>query len=311
MNRNVITCLVASSLLLIGCQGSRVTPHQQSPFNAAQSWIRHTATQGPLIYAIGGFEDVNIYDFSGNLVGQLGGFFDPGGLCSDASGDVYVTDWEEGLIYAYPAGASLPDDVIDDRPEEPSSCAVDPTTGSLAVTNNFHSTSGHVVIYAPGTDSNPTTYTAPNMTTYGFAAYDPSGNLYVDGGGTKDAFELAVLYKGSSSFVAVPLSGLNNKNHRAAGIAWDGTYIAAGDAMTGEVYRLAISGSSGSIVQTVHLRGWGDREPIEFAIVGKKLLLPHSDKLVFYRYPTGGKYVSGFRGTVGFDMTVVNGSKKR
>src|SRR5579862_2898865 len=197
MNRNAVVCLVVSSLLLMGCQGTKLTPQPQ-PFSAAGSWIRHTATQGPLVYASGSFEDVFIYDFSGNQVGQLGGFFDPGGLCSDASGDVYITDGEQGLIYAYPAGASLPDDVIDDRPEQPISCAVDPTTGNLAVTNDLSLSSGNVAIYAPGSDSKPTTYAAPNMTSYAFAAYDPSGNLYVDGGGTKDAFELAVLYKGSS-----------------------------------------------------------------------------------------------------------------
>lgn len=286
-------------------------PQSQSPFDAAGSWIRHTATQGPLIYASGSFEDVLIYDFRGDLVGELGGFEYPTGLCSDASGDVYITDSDYGLIYVYPAGASLPDDVIDERPGRPNSCAVDPTTRSLAVINAGTSRgSGSVLIYPPGSDSNPAFYTAPNMSSYAFAAYDPSGNLYVDGGDTNGAFEFAALYKGSGGFVAVPLSGLNNKHHRAAGVSWDGTYIAAGDALTGAVYRLAISGSSGSIAQTVRLRGWGDHEPIEFAIVGKKLLLPHYDKLVFYRYPAGGKYVTGFRGNLGFDITVVDGSKR-
>ena len=308
MKSQQIIVLIVTALLLAGCHSTTVTP-QPPAFNSDGSWIRHSISQGPLIYASGSFEWVLIYDYTGQQVGQLGRFEYPSGLCSDAAGDVWVTDGQLGLIYGYPAGASLPDDVIDDRGELASGCAVDPTSGSLAVFNAGNGTNGNVLVFPPGSDTNPAVYTAPNITTYAFGGYDPSGNLYVDGTGLKQSFQLAALDKGSKNFVAVPLSGLNNKNHRAAAVQWDGTYLAVGDALNGVVYRLAISGSSATVAQTVTLRGWHNHFPIEFAIAGKKLLLPHDNKLLFYSYPAGGKFKNGFLAEVGGDITVTGAQK--
>ena len=204
-------------------------------------------------------------------------------------------------------GGSLPVNILDDRGNSPNSCAVDPTTGSVAIVNLApgESHSGNVVIFPTGSGA-PVTYSAPNITSFMFAGYDPSGNLYVDGQGSKNSFQVAVLAKGSKAFVAVPLSGLNTNKHMPAGVQWDGQYVAVADALSHVVYRLAISGSSGKVAQTVKLAGWNRTDIIEFAIFGKKFLFPKDDKLLFYAYPAGGKYKGGFLGSVGSDVIVTN-----
>lgn len=284
-------------ILAGGCSGAAQTP-AVAPFNGAGSWIRHTSGSSPLIYA-SDEENVLIYDYSGNKVGELSGFGNAGGLCTDANGDVFVPDRGRELIYEY-QGGSLPVDVIDDRPEAPESCAVDPTTGNLAVVNYTN-----VEIFSPGTSGSPVAYTAPNIQDYAYGAYDSSGNLYVDGTTSKHGMAFAALDKGSQKFVAVPLSGIGNRDHRAAGVQWDGQYVAVGDSLAGSIYRVAVSGSSGTIVQTIKVRGWFGHYPIDFAIAGKKLLFPLSDKLLFFAYPKGGKRTGGFLGSVGLAVTVV------
>jgi hypothetical protein len=300
-----VSCSVLAGVVLAGCGSGNVAP-SQGAFNGSGSWIQRSASQGPLIYASSSDGGVAIYNYSGQQVGSLDGIFEPRGLCSDSNGDVLVTSGRD-LIYEYQSGGSLPVNILDDRGYQVSSCAVDPTTGNVAVTNsgtNQSENNGNVVIYPPGSSGNPVIYTAPNIGSYAFCGYDASGNLYVDGTGSKQSFQIAALDKGSGSFVAVPLSGLNNKNHLPAGVQWDGQYVAVGDGLSGALYRLTISGSSAKIAQTVTLAGWHRDYAVEFAIVGKKLLFPKDSRLLFYSYPAGGKYKNGFLASVGYDITV-------
>jgi hypothetical protein len=292
--------LIAAAMLS-GCGSPSTTSPSAAAFEATRSWIRHDVKHSPLIYASGALQAVLIYNYSGQQVGQLGGLWEPAGLCSDSAGDVFVPS--RSLVYEYPAGGSLPVNILDDRPYGPIDCAVDPTTGNVAVVNG--GTGSNVAIFPAGSTSNPTLYTAPNISTYEFCAYDPAGNLYADGVGLKESFQLAALDKGSDSFVAVPFSGLNNEKHIAAGIQWDGEYVAVGDGKSGVIYRLTISGSSGRVVQRIKVQGWRQFVP-EFAIIGKRLLLPKSDRLLFYSYPAGGKYRNGFLGSLGHYITVTN-----
>ncbi len=303
-NARVIAAMIVG-LATSRCQSAGIAPAQRA-FDGSGSWIRHTSSQGPLIY--GGYgEAVYIYDYAGEKVGELTGFEGAEGLCSDNHGDVYVADDDRELIYEYPPGGSLPVLVLDDRGERPGGCAVDPTTGALAVMNlgsNFEDQDGNVLIFASGSSGTPVEYTAPNIVSYAFGAYDSSGDLYVDGTSSKHGFALAALYK--SGFTEIPLAGYNNRSHRAAGVQWDGQYVAVGDSLQGSIYRIAVSGSSGKIVQTVRVKGWFRHSPVGFAINGKKLLFPLDTKLLFFAYPAGGKKKGGFFGDVGSNVTVTN-----
>jgi hypothetical protein len=72
--------------------------------------------------------------------------------------------------------ARCPDVAPPGRAGTPSSCAIDPTTGDLAVT----STHEHVAIYkaAKGAPKLFTDFSFHDILSYG---YDDKGNLYVDG----------------------------------------------------------------------------------------------------------------------------------
>jgi hypothetical protein len=305
-NLRLICCIVGLATIA-GCHGSNVTP-AATVFDGSGSWTRVASSKGPFIYGAA-YGSVNIFTYLGQQVGSLTGFQDASGICSDHSGDIYVLDSQRELIYEYLPGGSLPVDVLDDRPQTPSGCAVDPTTGNLAVANlqvQGRTATPNVLIYPPGSYQAPTAYTAPNIVSYWFCAYDPAGNLYVDGTGDSQELELAVLRPGSSGFVAVPLSGVNNHHHKPAAVQWDGQYLAVGDRRSEVIYRVAVSGSYAKIVQTVPIRGWFRHYAVGFDIVGKKLLFPLFDKLLFYKYPAGGRKTTGFLGDVGDAITVTN-----
>jgi hypothetical protein len=281
-------------------------------FDGAGSWTRVPSSSGPFIYGAAYDDYVNIFTFSGQQVGTLKGFGEAIGVCSDGGGDVFVLDAQRDLVYEYLPGGSLPVYVFDNRYETPSGCAVDPTTGNLAVANTKlpgHTASPNVAIFVPGSYDPPTLYTAPNISSYNFCAYDPAGNLYVDGIGPNQEFELAVLPAGSNQFEAIPLGGINNHHHKPAAVQWDGQYLAVGDRSAEVVYRISVSGSVGTIVQTVNVRGWYHHAAVNFDIVGKKLLFPAFDKLLFYKYPAGGRKTTGFIGDVGSSITVTNSLK--
>lgn len=302
-----ISCLFALAALA-GCAASTVTPVTQH-FDGAGSWTRVASSTGPFIYGVGFDAYVNIFTFSGQQVGSLFGFGEATGICSDSGGDVFVIDSERELIYEYQPSGSLPVDVFDDRYERPNGCAVDPTTGTVAVANirvYGQTESPSVALFVPGSYQPPTSYTAPNMASYSFCAYDPAGNLYVDGLGHNGQLELAMLAAGSDHFVPIPLGSVNNHHDKPAGVQWDGQYVAVGDYRAASVYRISVSGSTGTIVQTVRINGWSRRNDANFAIVGNKLLLPDSDKLLFYKYPAGGRKTTGFIGDVNSSITVTD-----
>lgn len=296
---------------LVGCATSTTTPATQH-FDGAGSWTRVASSTGPFIYGAAYGAYVNIFTFSGQQVGALFGFGEATGVCSDGSGDVFVLDSQRDLIYEYLPGGSLPVYVFDDRYETPSGCAVDPTTGDLAVANTKlpgHNNIPNVAIFVPGSYEPPTLYTTPYIGSYSFCTYDPAGNLYVDGLGAEQELELAELPAGTNQLVRIPVSGINNHHHKPAAVQWDGQYLAVGDRLAGVIYRISVSGSVATIFQTVTIRGWYHRTAANFDIVGKKLLFPAFEKLFFYKYPAGGRKITGFIGDVGYSITVTNSQK--
>lgn len=303
-------CIVA--IFIAGCQGAGAAPQTNArqdarAFRGAGSWISPAAKQQPLIYTPDG-SDVFIYTYSGQQVGLLQGFSEPHGVCSDSQGNVYVTDAGSvdagaAVVYEYARGGTLPINVIDDSGQYPNSCAVDPTTGSLAVAND--SSHANVLIFPPGSFTVPTAYTATNMVDYEFCGYDSTGNLYVDGYGAKSSFQLAELPKGGDTLVGLPIEELNNKDHGAGGLQWDGQYLAVEDSQKRDMYRIAVSGSQASIAGKLRPKGISNRYAAQFSIQGKSLLFPLTyGRMAFYKYPQGGRPTKGFISSVGPNMTV-------
>ncbi len=297
-------CLAA--VMVAGCQGPGVgsqTSFRPSgrDFRGTGSWISPAAKNKPLIYTPDS-TSVYIYYYSGQQAGQLAGFGQPTGVCSDLAGDVYVTDFGIGVIYEYQRGGKLPINVINDYGGDPQSCAVDPTTGDLAVVNYG---TRNVVVYPPGTFTTPTAYSTPSIVQYKYCGYDSAGNLYVDGYGNKSSFQLGELPKGGDALVALPIQELNNKDHEAGGLQWDGQYVAVEDPAKRVIYRIAVTGTQASIAGKLRPGAIGKHYAAQFSIQGKSLLFPLTyGRLAFYKYPQGGHPTKGFISNVGDTIAI-------
>jgi len=280
--------LGAALILLAGC-GSAL--QDGVPSAAAQSsWIKAEAKSSDLLYVTDmGTNDVYVYSYpQGSLVGTLSGFDSPVRDCSDRSGNVYVTNTTAETILEYPHGGTKPIKTFSDKGFLPVDCSVDPTTGTLAVTNYGPSGSntGSVALYTNG-KAKAKFYNASGVQAYLFCAYDDSGNLYVNGLLDRSYdYVFIELPKGASKFETITL---NETFGTPGGVAWDGTYVAVGDGTT--IYDFAIKGTKGTKVRTITL---GDAVNVEqFTIKGSTLIAPDGPNganhdVGFWNYPAGG-----------------------
>lgn len=120
-----------------------------------KSWA--AAGLGPqnLLYVSNSNGLVNVYRYwQKNLVGVLTDFSKPMGMCVDNQRDVYIADYGAKTVVEYAHGGSKPIRTIDVAPYAPYGCAVDPTTGDLAVANyqtpqtyTYYNDTGDVAIY--------------------------------------------------------------------------------------------------------------------------------------------------------------------
>jgi len=151
--------------------------HQGMPVQhpLAHSWMRlpPKGIHGTIWASDVGYGSVDMIAYpSGTLIGQVAGFSFPYGLCSDKSGNVYVTDFslEEG--FEIQAGSTT---VINSWPTggEAIGCSVS-NSGDVAFTNFYP---GGVVVF-PGGGPTGTTYLGP---AYDWpASYDKKGHLFVE-----------------------------------------------------------------------------------------------------------------------------------
>jgi DNA-binding beta-propeller fold protein YncE len=303
-------------LLLTACNG---VPHA-TPATGFASSLRSPAasSSGDLLYVSDWHSGkIFIFTYPGQtLVGTIVDKRYPLGLCSDAAGDVWVTDFGAGAnqIVEYARGSTHSVATLDDPKEEPRGCAVNPVTGDLAVANG---SPGNVVIYAHASGS-PQSY-GPKLS-YPFACtYDSAGNLYVDGyhlnGG--DKFALSELPHGASKFEALGVIKGSGQLGMPGNIQWDGTDLAAGDyPLSNTIYRFRISqrSTSARLEETVSLDG-PVRDPalgVQFSLQGGRILMPYGTgknlKAVgVWNYPAGGRHVeswSKFGGTELYGVTI-------
>lgn len=291
-----------AGLLLAGCGGSS-TGVTMPPATTGASAHQASATSGDLLYGLahGGPAGwtLRAFTFPGGQPVSTQRVEASGGLCSDASGNIFIPRAEGIDEYAH--GGKHPIETFSDPDANGFNCAVDPTTGNLAVTNFSRqtSTSGNVAIYK-NAKGPPTIYVVPQMYYYESCGYDNNGNLFVDGAAAKTFNAmLEELPKGSKSFVNITI----DKGVYGGPLQWDGQYLAIqGDPK--HIYRVQISGSTGTVVQTILLRH--TRGIREFWIQGN-IIAATSWNSAIYNYPRGGKPILFFfaRAHVGVGMTGV------
>src|ERR1700722_11323463 len=227
-----------------------------------RSWMRPGAAANPLLYVSSvGNGVVDVYNYkTGEQEGGISGLQYPYGQCVDAAGDIYVTQFFGATITEYAHGQTSPIKTLS-GPGFPIGCSVDPTTGNLAVSSwvSAYGSSGSdqcggVWIY-PNASGTPMLYTDPNVCQgYWPPGYDPSGNLFVEVDGPPSYLdELAV---GGQSFTELSLVGATI--HLPTSVMWAGAYLVGGDQQynggnTTAIYRIAISGSTATVVKITNL----------------------------------------------------------
>ncbi|MGB6517476.1 MAG: hypothetical protein WBE79_03095 [Candidatus Cybelea sp.] len=235
-----------------------------------KSWVSPEVARLPRILFVSDDSTNDVLLFSMpdlTLRGTLTGFDVPQGLCSDTSGNIWVTNMGTLTIVELARSGTVIK-VLTDPDGYPVACAVDPTSGDLAVANIYNkslSGSGEVEIYKAG-GGTPTSLANPDQYYYnqvGYVTGDgsgknhargnvPSGNLFVDGRTYGGSFILSELPLGTSAFRTINLSG--GTIYFPGMVQWytPGNYLAVGDQLCGDVpasciYHVKISGKTGKI----------------------------------------------------------------
>jgi hypothetical protein len=229
---------------------------------------------------------------SGELVKKVKTSSQPWGLCSDESGDVYVLFG--AIIYVYAHGATKPSGTLTD-PGTGTSCAVDPTTGNLAVSNRgyLYEESGSIAIYANARGT-PTVYVDPEVYFPSECAYDNACNLVVNGFGEQDESPhfLAELPSGSSTFTNITLNGVFGP-----AVHWDGQYITLNDAYphNNVINRVQVSDSAVTVIGTTTLNRPGPLRGIygDYWIQGATIIKTGWSSGL-WNYPKGGRPVERY-----------------
>lgn len=278
----------ATACGLAGC-GATVTEQQSSvmPLTATQRLpgaIRERRKVGDLLYVATGD---NVYALSypgGKLMLSLGvrGY----GLCTDAKGDVFVTKGYDGGVDEYDHDGRLIETIK--NTDFAFSCAVDPTTGNLAVPYDS-SGENYVVVYSHAS-TRGNAY-GDNVPIWGLCTYDRAGNLFVDGSATRYTGVLAELKKGSTSFVnytpGKPIDQLDSlQSYRR--------FLAVPNPSTAAIYEVEIVQGIIKIRATSYIKGWysafSDRLGVQTWLADNTFIGQYGSgaELGLWRYPKGG-----------------------
>jgi hypothetical protein len=313
-SRYVLSACVAAAMLA-GCGGSQppigapgAMPQASAIATHAdrgKSWMLPEAKSDDLLYVssfTSGRSQVSVYTYPGGRhVGYLGAQ-DAGGLCSDAAGDVFVVQLDREDIAEYAHGGTVPIATLDDSYNNPNGCAVDPTTGNLAVAGGdfFYGASANVALF-PNAMGSPTVYYDSDDLTFSWCTYDDQGNLFANGRTFHhDESGIAELPVGGSTFSQITVENANV--HGGGSLQWDGNYLAVtkihGGAKKSEpaaIYQLQISGQNGSVVNTVELQGShvSDRSgwiTQQFWVHNHTVISPRNtgNRVGLWEYPAGG-----------------------
>lgn len=192
------------------------------------------------------------------LKGTITGLGQPQGECSDNSGNVWVADTINRELDQYSrAGALL--NTLSDPTGLPLSCAVNLSTGDLAVTQiPDGADDGGVLVYPNATYPPTEELHNPSQSTYYFAGYDPSGNLYVSGTDFSGAYMLSEAPAGSTTMSTITISGgtiffpgMVQWNLVANDLVLGDQFCA--DEQTSCIYSASVSGSTATITGTTTL----------------------------------------------------------
>ncbi len=296
LTRLGLVCCTLS--LLAGCGGTQGIVSSAPAVSAPQR-----ASSGDLVYvALYGYVVVYSYP-GGKKVTTITGFHDAIAVCSDPSGNVWVVDARsrhESTLSEYAHGNSVPIAKLRLRDRNAYACAVDPSSGDLAV----GTLSSNVAIFTNGAGSPKLYSTKGILKDIRTLSYDGTGDLYMSAfPGTRRP--RAWLPKGGSAVIRFKLAqpGL---------YGWDGLHFVITGRSKGssELLKLYnLDGSSGTPAGHVSLHQCFFYTVENFSIEGSALAIDcgqdETSTLDLYNYPAGGKPVatiSGIQGSVAISV---------
>ncbi len=266
-------------------------PGAGGPLNVEASSMLGEAKGQDLLYVSNRNNNgVDIYSYpQGKLKGQIPNV-SAGALCTDSGGNVFLS--QANTIREYAHGGVRPIAVLR-NPLGGSSefCAVDPTTGNLAVSGGDRKESG-LTIYANAKGS-PQMYAGPNGT-YGSCTYDSRGNLFVafTAADVRRTTQLLELGKGDTRLREIALGRMRSAQVDA--IQWDGKFLAA-ESREGSasltLIRYRVSLGFATDVGRATLTGAG--KTVQFVIHGAQIVVAGASNagasVTLYRYPAGDR----------------------
>jgi hypothetical protein len=254
------------------------------------SWMAPDAKGHDLLYVSDlNNNAVNVYSYpNGTLKGVLTGFNAPHYECVDTAGNVFVANGGANQLLEYAHGGKTPIKTFNE-PGFTHGCAIDPTTGNLAVLHDPSSSGpGGFSLYAHA-QGKPKEYTTPNVFRVSFIGYDAQGNLFVDGSAYHLMFEIAELTAGGKTARAVTL---NEGIALPGAIQWDGRHLDIGDQVSisgpSKIDQFSMKGTVGTLVGTTPLANSCD--VLQFWIHGKRVVAGNdcASQVLYFKYPRGG-----------------------
>src|SRR5580692_1055393 len=212
---------IGAAVWLAGCGGSQLpvgapgampqTSAIATRAEGGKSWMSPEVKSGDLLYVSYTDDHVNVFTYpQGSLVQELVGFSGPSGECVDKSRDVFIVNSGTGSgtvqpgILEYAHGGTAPINTLGiPNGYTPWGCAIDPTTGNLAVTVNSSGEDGLAIFQnASGT---PTISSTGYLATR-FCTYDDHGNLFVDGQANQSLVGFIEFPAGQKTFKQISLN---------------------------------------------------------------------------------------------------------
>ena len=273
-----------AAVSLAACGGRAVGPTAIPRGVTAQSRAHHAATPSAILYVNRYSKYVDMLTYPG--LKRVGSFTYPnntpfGQPCpDDLAGSIYFPNYSgqpnAGLL-EYADGGTTPIGSL--KPPAGYSavnCAVDPTTGNIAVVLSTTARTAIIGVYPPGS-SHPTKYAYPHLRWYASCRYDSSGNLFVLGETTTYQSLFLELPKGGSELTKLSLK--LSAYTLDFPILWDGSnitiqYLSVENYVL-TIYRISVSGSVASVIGKTKLRR-----------AAKAVWIQDGNTVITGRYPT-------------------------